>query len=183
MRLFWVCFAMLTSWAAMAQDVVVSAHREGDVVVVDAWADLPVAVLQAWQTVTDYDQLPRFIPDMSECKVLLRRGNRVLVEQKGSTAFLLIRRAIEVRLEVEERPFDAVISRAVSGSFRTMEGRYDFIKSDIGTRFSYSGRIVPDFWIPSLLETKAVKRVVEKQFSAMVTEILRRANATAAREH
>lgn len=165
---------IVASSACWAQEVLVVAHRDGEAVVVDASADLPVAVSTAWQTVTDYDRLSTFIPDMSESKVLLRRGNHLVVDQKGSATFLLITRKIEVRLEIEERPFEFVISRAVSGSFREMAGRYQFAPTDKGTHFQYLGRIIPDFWIPGFVETKAVRQVVEKQFSAMVSEIMRR---------
>lgn len=174
MKSFALVLGLLFCAAAQAQDIAVSAHREGESVVVEASVDLPVAAVQAWQTVTDYERLATFIPDMTECKIIIRSGNRVIVEQKGSAAFLLVKRKIEVRLEVEEVPYESVTSKAVAGSFREMVGRYDFIPNGNGTRFKYSGRIVPDFWIPDVFETKAVKRTVEKQFTAMVSEIMRR---------
>jgi len=42
-------------------------------------------------------------------------------------------------------------------------------------RLDYSGRLVPEFRLPPLIGTAAVKVAVEKQFGALVREIQRRA--------
>jgi hypothetical protein len=85
---------------------------------------------------------------------------------------------IEVRLEITEGAPDWVASRAVSGNLRRMSGRYD-IQPDARGRvlLRYTGVIEPDFELPPLIGTAALRSMVEQQFMAMVAEIERRAAA------
>jgi carbon monoxide dehydrogenase subunit G len=168
--------ALLASAAsAVAQDVSVSSRRDGEAVIVEAFTELAVTPQQAWGPLTDYDGLARFIPDMSESRTVVRNGNRVLVEQKGSAGLFFLRRAIEVRLDIEESPYSWITARAVSGSFREMQGRYDLEPVAGVVRLRYTGRFVPDFWVPEFIETAAVRRAITRQFAAMAREIVARA--------
>lgn len=170
---FWFCVAM--PWCASAAAQTITAHRDDGAVIVEAVQELEASPELAWAVLTDYEGLVRFIPDMTASRVIMRSGNHVLVEQKGAASLFLLRRSIEVRLEIDEFPFERVTSRAVAGSFKEMEGRYE-LKTEGGTlRFTYRGRIVPGFWLPDLIETTAVKRAIGRQFTAMVQEIQRRA--------
>lgn len=157
---------------AFAQTV--TAHREGEAVIVEAFEDVEATPQQAWAVLTDYEGLSRFIPDMTESRVIIRSGNTVLVEQKGSASLFLLSRAVRVRLEIIESPYQWVTSRAVAGSFKEMEGRYELKPQGGVLRFTYTGRIVPDFWVPAFIETAAVRRAIARQFGAMVKEIRRR---------
>ena len=161
--------------SASAQQVSVSSRRDGEAVMVEAVTELAVSPEQAWGPLTDYDGLARFIPDLAESRTLMRIGNRVLVDQKGSAGVLFLRRTIEVRLDIEESPHVWITARAVSGSFREMQGRYDLEPVADVVRLRYTGRFVPDFWVPDFIETAALRRAVARQFSAMAREILRRA--------
>src|SRR5689334_19263915 len=79
----------------------------------------------AWQVLTDYEGLARFIPGISKSSVREKNGNRVLVDQAGEARFLVFSFPIEVRLEVVEGPPDWVTSRAIAGNLKRMSGRYD----------------------------------------------------------
>lgn len=169
----WFCLAALCVSPAVHGQTI-TAHRDGAAVVVEAFHELEATPEQAWAVLTDYEGLTRFIPDMTESRVIMRNGNNILVEQKGAASLFLLRRSIEVRLEIVEFPYEWVTSRAVAGSFKEMDGRYE-LKTEGGTlRFTYTGRIVPGFWLPGLVETAAVKRAIGRQFTATVKEIQRR---------
>lgn len=169
-----VLISSILATGSVAHAQTVTAHREGEVVIVDAFEDLQATQQQAWAVLTDYEGLSRFIPDMTESRVIIRNGNTVLVEQKGSASLFLLSKAVEVRLEIVENPYEWVTSRAVAGSFKEMEGRYELRPQDGLLRFTYKGRIVPDFWVPAIIETAAVRRAITRQFGAMVKEIRRR---------
>lgn len=171
-RLFLLAAGLCIATGAVAQ--IVTAHREGVAVVVEAVEELEATPEEAWVVLTDYDGLVRFIPDMIESRVIIRNGNHVVVDQKGRASLFLLRRAVEVRLEIVESPYEWVTSRAISGSFKEMAGRYDLRPQGGMLRFTYTGRIVPDFWLPDIIETTAVRRAVALQFAAMVKEIRRR---------
>jgi carbon monoxide dehydrogenase subunit G len=169
-----LCVLLWPAWPALAQEVSVASRREGEAVIVEAITELAVTPEQAWGPLTDYDNLARFIPDMQQSRTIERNGHRVLVEQKGSAGLFFLRRAIEVRLEIEESPHGWITARAVSGSFREMQGRYDLEAVAGMVRLRYTGRFVPDFWVPAVIENAAMRRAVTRQFAAMAREILRR---------
>jgi ribosome-associated toxin RatA of RatAB toxin-antitoxin module len=173
--LLWVAFAP----AHAAEDVVVEAERQGDSVEVRARATVAATPALVWEVLTDYDRLAQFIPGILKSAVRQRAGNRVVVEQSGEARFLVFSFPIEVRLEVTEGPPDWIVSRAVGGNLRRMSGRYD-IMSDAGQKICslrYQGAIEPSFDLPPLIGVAAMRGMVEEQFTAMVTEIERRAAA------
>ncbi|MCA3132695.1 MAG: SRPBCC family protein [Rhodocyclaceae bacterium] len=174
-RLLLLCALLVPVWSALAQEVSVVSRREGEAVIVEALTELAVTPEQAWGPLTDYDNLARFIPDMQQSRVIERTGQRVLVEQQGSAGLFFLRRSIEVRLDIEESPHAWITARAVSGSFREMQGRYDIEPVAGVVRLRYTGRFVPDFWVPAVIGNAAMRSAVTRQFAAMAREILRRA--------
>src|SRR5262245_24208692 len=108
---------LFTGACACAAEVAVQATREGDVPLIEASAEFEGTVAQTWQVLTDYDNLPRFIPNLSVSRVTARSADGVTVEQKGEARLLVFSIPIEVRLAVTESPPTRVASRAVAGNF------------------------------------------------------------------
>jgi carbon monoxide dehydrogenase subunit G len=160
--------------AGAADDLSVDVRRNGRSFAVRAVATVAAAVV--WEVLTDYDNLARFIPGLSSSAVQSRVTNRVLVEQKGEARFLVFSYPIEVRLEVLESPSDSITSREVGGNLKRMTGRYDLESGNGGIVLRYSGELEPDFELPPVIGTLAVRTMVEEQFAAMVGEIERRAS-------
>lgn len=167
--------------AGAATGIEVSAHLDGEALIVEARADLAATAGQAWDVLTDYDRLSDFIPDLLVSRVVARHGQRVVVEQKGRVAFLFFRYDVNMRMEIDEHPPIEIVARALDGSFQEMTGRYLIEPSDRGLKLRYSGRFIPSFGVPRALGIAALKRAVEKQFGAMVNEIERKAEADAPR--
>ena len=153
------------------------AHREGEAVLVEARAHMKASARLAWEVLTGYEDYSRFVPDLKSSEVLARSGNTAIVEQKGVAGFILFYFPLEVRLAVTEQPYERVTAYAISGNFKEMTGLYQLVEEGAELRFSYSGRLVPDFRLPPLIGTVAVRTAVEKQFTALVREILRREKA------
>jgi len=159
-----------------AEDVSVQAHRDGDRVEVQAHATVAASRALVWQVLTDYESLPKFIPGITRSVVRERRAERMFVEQSGEARFLIFSFPIEVRLEVTENAPDSVVSRAVAGNLRRMDGRYDLSGEAAGvTQVRYRGVIEPSFSLPPLVGVAALRAMAEEQFTAMVQEIERRA--------
>ena len=165
---------LVAAGSTNAQQVRVDAHREGDAVLVEARAHLKADVRLAWEVLTGYDQYARFVPDLKSSEVLARDGNTAIVEQRGVAGFFLFRFPLEVRLAVTEQPYGQISAQAISGNFREMTGLYQLAAEGQELELTYSGRLVPAFGLPPLLGTTAVRIAVEKQFSALVREIVRR---------
>ena len=168
-------FTLQAAVALGADDLWVDVDRNGSTFAVSAVATVAAPISTVWQVLTDYEHLSRFIPGLSRSVVEARDANRVVVEQKGEARFLVFSYPIEVRLEVLESPTDSIVSRAIDGNLKRMSGRYELSKAGGGIQLRYSGELEPDFSLPPIVGTLAVRTMVEEQFGAMVAEIERRA--------
>jgi ribosome-associated toxin RatA of RatAB toxin-antitoxin module len=165
---------LLLAWQARAAEVVVHASRQGDVLHVEASAEFEADVRKTWQVLTDYEHLPDFIPGMHLSRVVARDGDGLVVEQNGEARLLFFSYPIRVRLAVEEIPYTRINARAVAGNFRQMVGVYYLSAGGRHVTLRYSGRMIPDFFVPPLIGTLVLRRNVERQFGALVDEIVRR---------
>jgi hypothetical protein len=159
---------------AFAQEVSVETTRKGDFIVIEASADLMADVRVVWQTLSDYDHLAEFIPNLKLSRVLARTAEGVVVEQQGEYSFLFFSQPIEIRLLITETPPHRIVSRAISGSFREMSGSYDLSPIAGGVRLRYAGRMQPSFDLPPFFGVVAARSAAERQFRGMVDEIMRR---------
>lgn len=174
MRLVVVLLGLLHALTAGAQQIDVGADRDGDAVLVHASARLKADARLAWDVLTSYGDYARFVPDLRSSAVIARAGNTAVVEQKGIAGFFLFRFPLEVRLAVTEEPYRRVRAQAVAGTFKEMDGLYQLEPQGDLIVFTYSGRLVPDFALPPLIGTAAVRSAIKTQFTALVEEILRR---------
>jgi carbon monoxide dehydrogenase subunit G len=161
--------------AASVDRINVETAGQGELITVTASADMQVDPRTVWAVISDYDHLAEFIPDMRSSRVIRRDGDQVLVEQTGEFGFLFFRQPVEVRLAVSELPQRRIVARAVGGNLQSMEGRYlvESLAND-QVRLSYSGRLVPGFQVPPFVSRLAVRSTMDRQFRALVQEILRR---------
>jgi len=166
-----------TASGASLDRISVEAWRDGDAVIVEARALLRADLETAWGVLTDYDRYAEFIPDLKSSRILARSGSSVVVEQKGQAGFFLFHFPMEVTLSVTEAPRSGITSRAIAGTFREMTGSYTLTRDGDDLRFAYYGRLVPDFVLPPLIGTAAVKAAVQKQFVALVAQMQARAAA------
>ena len=171
-RLLLACLAGFAA-QAIAADVVVRVARNGDAFEVDASAELDGTVARAWQVLTDYGRFAEFVPDLHASRVVSREGNRAVVEQKGEARVLFFSFPIDVRLAVSEQPKERIVSRAVAGNFREMRSDYSLEAGPGRVVVRYTGRLVPDFFVPPVVGTLALRRNVEATFRALVGEMER----------
>src|SRR5256885_13258044 len=84
---------------------------------VDASADLEADQTVVWETLTDYEKLPQFVPGIHRVRVLATHEQagkqRLLIEQAGELRFLFFSRRIAVLLDVEQQPKTRVDARAL----------------------------------------------------------------------
>jgi hypothetical protein len=159
---------------AAANEIETHVERQGEFIACDASVLMRVDPRIAWDVLSDYDGLARFIPDMKTSRVVSRDGNRVLVEQKGEFGFFFYRQAVDVTLEVLEQPPLRIDAHRIAGNIKDLETRYELKVSDAGVKLTYTGRFIPDFSVPPLFGMPMVRRVIERRFRAMVEEIERR---------
>ena len=154
-----------------AAEINVHTTRHGDSFEVEATAEIEADVADAWKVLTDYDRLAQFIPGMQESRVVSRDGFNVVIDQRGDASLLFFRFPMQVRLAIEEFPYDRIVSSAIAGNFKEMRGVYHLQARDAGMRLRYEGKFTPDFGVPPLIGTLMVRSTVERRFVALVREI------------
>lgn len=178
-RLIAAGLLVLCAAVAAAQDnVTVNAERRGSAVAIDAHAEIRASLPLIWQTLTDYNELARFIPGMKSSRLVERKGPAAIVRQTGEAGFLLFSFPMNVVVESLERPPHVIEIRVLSGNLRQLDGRYQIepVKSD-PDRFElrWFGLIEPDTLLPPLIGVPILRSNIDSQFRGMVREIERRA--------
>ena len=170
--------------ARAAEDLVVAASRKDALIEVRARATLEAPLSLVWDTLTDYERLPEFIPGLKRSRVLSRDGPRAIVEQSGEARFLIFSFPIEVTLESLELPPTSIRVRALAGNLRHLEGAYEVTPDSHGPKvvLQWTGLIAPDISLPPLLGEMLIRASIADQFTGMVHEIERREVVRRARE-
>ena len=188
--------------AARAAQVEVEVTRNGRRFEVKAVASLRADVATAFATLTDYEQLPRFVPDVREVRIVRREFHpgepiarpeskateRLLIDQRGDYHIWWFSQPVQVRLDVVHLNGDEVRALLAPmpapadsevGRLESFSGHYriETIANENGAaavRLYYDAHFVPHFDVPRLIGTQAVRHTVSEQFSAMAREIERR---------
>ena len=163
-------------------------------------ASAPVAANAriAFETLTDYERLRDFVPDVETARVVARDGNRLIVEFIGSLDLFILSLPVRARLAVEHRPYERVIARSEPGligteeaTLRAFSGQYvvtaltdpgrDVADARVRIDYDASFRLAHAFpqFIESAFGQEIILRGLRRHFEAMLTEIERR-QATAA---
>ena len=165
---------ILSAACTGAQDVQMTVTRDGDWVTVWASAEIPADRNIVWEVLTDYDRYPEFIPDLSASRVVSRDGNRLVVDFKGEFRFLFFSQPMESRLAVVLYPRSRIEARSLAGSLRYLIGTYELQAAPGGVLLVYSARFVPEFTPPPIIGMVVTHWAMEKQFAALVGEMVRR---------
>ncbi|WP_348700425.1 SRPBCC family protein [Duganella fentianensis] len=143
---------------------------------VDATGTVGAPLPKVWKTLTNYERMADFVPDMESCKVLSRNGNEVVIEQFGVARFLFMTRAIHLIVRATEQPMSAIDIALVSGDMKHYESHWELIPvpETGGTRVVYSGRLMPNFYVPGILGAKMVRGDIERMMGAVLARLDRR---------
>lgn len=129
----------------------------------------PAAV---WKVLTNYEAMPQFVPDLATTKVLSRTGNRVVIEQSGMARFLFFSRTIHLVVQAVEDPMSSIDINLVSGDMKVYSCRWTLTPlPDGGTRINYSGKLVPKFYVPSMLGANLISHDIERMMGAVLQRV------------
>jgi ribosome-associated toxin RatA of RatAB toxin-antitoxin module len=130
----------------------------------------PAAV---WKVLTDYEAMPEFVPDLEKTKVISRTGNRVIIEQSGVARFLFLSRTIHLIVHVSEEPISSIEIKLVTGDMKVYHCRWEMtaVPETGGTRISYTGKMVPKFYVPGMLGSNIIRRDIERMMKAVLERL------------
>ena len=105
----------------------------------------------ALAVLTDYEQIPRFMPDVRTSTVRERGSGWAVVEQEAVSAFMMFSKHVHLILEIQERP-DALTFRDRCGrSFSRYEGAWRLSQEDGQTVITYELVAEPSFDVPEFV--------------------------------
>ncbi|HKO69034.1 MAG TPA: SRPBCC family protein [Burkholderiaceae bacterium] len=167
----------------------VAVERDGDTFYVNARASVAVDPRVAWETLTDYEHMREFLPNIDHSKVIGRQGTRLTVEHVGQFPLFFFDIPVRVRLAVTQQPYDRIVARSEPGevdgaaqTLRSFTGSYDLavvsLERRAGVRIDYESRFELADPLPpivgDLFGTAMVTKTLRLQFEAMVREMVRR---------
>jgi carbon monoxide dehydrogenase subunit G len=163
-------------------------RRDGAAYVVHASAVVEAAPRVAWETLTDYERLREFVPDIEASRVVARDGDRLIVEHVGFVRMLFWSIPVRVRLAVDHQPPDRVLARSEPGpiggeeaTLQSFSGRY--LVTPVGgpesaARIDYDAQFELGPGTPAIVDAmfgqSFVTRWLRRHFEAMLAEIARR---------
>ena len=136
-------------------------------------------VLQAdadtvWATLTDYNKLATFIPDMISSRVISAPGAPKKVEQVADAGLFAFVMPDHVVLLMEETPNRVIRFRSLSGKVLAMTGEWQIVGDNAPVTLLYRSRIIPIAPLPPLVSDYFVEDEVKKRFEAVGREAERR---------
>lgn len=145
---------------------------------IDATAVVAAPLPRVWRILTNYERMTEFVPDLESCKVLSRNGNEVMIEQFGVARLLFMTRPIHLIVRATEHPMSAIDIALVSGDMKQYEAHWEMtpIPETGGTKITYKGRMMPNFYVPSLFGAKMIRMDIEHMLNAVLTRIEGRAD-------
>lgn len=134
----------------------------------------PVSV--AWEVLTDYDGISRFVSSMRESRVSGRGDRHVLVEQVAVGRLLLFRKKLRATLFVEETAPTRILFEDVLGrDFDDYRGEWRIEERPGGVEIVYQVNARPSFSVPDFIARGLFRRTARELLSQVRTEIERRA--------
>jgi carbon monoxide dehydrogenase subunit G len=133
----------------------------------------PAAVVTV---LTNYEQIPRFMPGVKTSVVLERTPGGAVVEQEAVSRLLMFSKRVHLILEVTETPATVRFRDRCGKSFSFYEGRWSMSASDGGTDVRYELKARPTFGIPDALLTRLLRRDSTRMIESLRQEIAGTAN-------
>jgi ribosome-associated toxin RatA of RatAB toxin-antitoxin module len=169
--------AGLVATGAAAQEITVRVERRGEAVVVDVEAHVSGAPKEVWEVFTDYENMARFISNLTTSKVLSRGEHTLEVMQAGRTKVGFLSFGFEAVRAVELLPMREIRSSLVSGDFKAYASTTSLLPTGSGTQIRHHGEYVPKKWLPPLIGPAVIEHETKKQYMEFAAEIERRTAA------
>jgi hypothetical protein len=172
-----ICLTMASS-CALAANARVNANTGLSGVKVEASQVLQTDSRTLWETLTDYNRLATFIPDMVSSRIISAPGAPKRVEQIADAGLFAFVMPDQVVLALEETPNSSIRFRAVTGKLVSMTGEWRIVGDRAPVTLLYRAHIVPLSPIPPLGSGFFVEDEVRARFEAVGREAERRSRET-----
>ena len=141
---------------------------------VTAAFDVKQSMAAAHAVLTDYEQVPRFRPDVRTSIVRERTPERILLEQEAVAKLMFFSKKVQLLLEVQETPDTITFKDTAGKSFARYEGTWTLAARDGRTDIRYTLTAKPTFSVPKFILTKLLKRDAGRMIDGLRAEMAKR---------
>lgn len=163
-----VLFILMLNTAVHAAEIIkveVDRIDSGFLVYFEAILDAPVEKI--FSQFIKYNQLPIINPSIRESTILGRYGERIhrLRVITELCIFIFCKDILHIQDMVQHSSKYIVTATIVPevGDFKTGQAKWVFKRENFSTRLIFSGQLEPDFWVPPLIGSWAVKRMLRTE--------------------
>ena len=178
-----VLFAALILWSAGAAPVVatsdpdttdVAVRAEKGVYTVSARFQVAQSPSVVVTVLTDYENIPQFMPDVRTSIVRERDSGRAVVEQEAAPRFMMVSKRVHLVLDVREQGGVITFRDRCGRSFARYEGRGGMRGDEEGTEITYDLVAEPSFDVPEFILKRLLRRDAGRMIEGLRKELARR---------
>jgi len=162
--------------SAVAQSPVrsVEVAHDGDTYVVKAQVFAPVDPAIAWDVLTDFPNMAKWVPNVQESTIVKPGDKRFTIEQRGTAKFAGLSFSYTSLREIVVNPPTTIESTQIKGSMKLQHSLMSVSPEGAGTRMRYQLEIVPSMLASVVTSEDFLKHEIEEQFTAIVGEMMKR---------
>ena len=128
----------------------------------------------ALATLTDYEEIPRFMPAVRTSRILARGDGEWIVEQEAVATFMWFSKRIHLTLDVREHSGTIRFVDRCGRSFERYEGIWMVTDRNGRTIVEYRLSAKPSFDVPAFVLKRLLKRDASQMIGQLQTEIAAR---------
>jgi ribosome-associated toxin RatA of RatAB toxin-antitoxin module len=153
----------------------VRVHEERGAYAVTARFEVPQSPDVVLAVLSDYEQIPRFMPDVRISTILERAPGRLVVEQEAVSKFLMFSKQVHLVLDVTETENALRFVDRCGKSFKSYVGAWRTERKGAGTVVTYELTAQPGFDVPEFILKRLLKRDSGMMISRLRSEFAARA--------
>jgi ribosome-associated toxin RatA of RatAB toxin-antitoxin module len=169
-----VAVAGATPLAAPDGEPQVTVTESAGVYQVTARFSVPEAQAIAIAVLTDYERIPKFMPDVQTSTVLERSEAGALIEQEAVARFLMFSKRVHLLLRIDHRDGTIRFRDECGRSFARYEGLWTITNANGRTAIEYQLGAKPRFEVPGFVLARLLKRDAFQMIALLQGEIMRR---------
>ena len=161
---------------ALAQSPVRSMEvtYDGDTYVVKAQMFAPVTQAIAWDVLTDFPNMAKWVPNVRESTIVKQGDKQFTIEQRGTAKLAGPSFSYTSLREIVVNPQTTIESTQIKGSLKLQHSLMRVSPEGDGTRMQYQLEIVPSLLASVVMSEDVLKHEIEEQFTAIVGEMMKR---------
>jgi len=153
----------------------VTVREERGVYAVSARFHVAAPPAVALAVLTDYDNIPRFLPDVTSSVVRERSDTGAVVEQEAVSRMMMFSKKVHLMLEIVEEAGTVRFRDRCGRSFEKYEGAWRVTAGGAGSIITYELTAKPSFEVPEFILKRLRKRDSTRTIERLSAEIATRA--------